>query len=74
MFGSARTPPGHPEYEHARAAGRKLGEAGFAIITGGGPGDHGGGQPRRQGGRRASIGLDIELPHEQARTAGSTCR
>ena len=38
IFGSARTPRDHPEYERARAAARKLGEAGFAIITGGGPG------------------------------------
>jgi uncharacterized protein (TIGR00730 family) len=65
VFGSARTPPGHPEYERAREAARKLGEAGFAIITGGGPGVM---EAANRGAKEAgvaSIGLDIELPHEQ---------
>ena len=35
IFGSARTPRDHPEYELARRAARLLGQAGFAIITGG---------------------------------------
>ena len=38
VFGSARRPPGHPEYEHARRVGRLIGERGVAVITGGGPG------------------------------------
>ena len=38
MFGSARTHADDPEYERAREVGRALGEAGFAVITGGGPG------------------------------------
>jgi len=38
VFGSARTPPGSPEYELAREAGHRLGAAGVAVITGGGPG------------------------------------
>ena len=38
VFGSARMPPGSPGYELAREAGRRLGAAGFAVITGGGPG------------------------------------
>jgi uncharacterized protein (TIGR00730 family) len=66
IFGSARTPPDHPEYERAREAARVLGEAGFAIITGGGPGIM---EAANRGAREAgvpSIGLDIELPHEQA--------
>src|SRR5919202_6442815 len=37
IFGSARTPPDHPRYEIARRVGRALGDAGFAVITGGGP-------------------------------------
>src|SRR4051812_49957962 len=37
VFGSARTPRGVPEYELARELARKLGEAGLAVITGGGP-------------------------------------
>src|SRR5205807_1873924 len=38
VFGSARTPPGSAEYELAREVGRRLGRAGFTVITGGGPG------------------------------------
>jgi len=66
IFGSARTPESDPEYAHAREAGRMLGAAGFAIITGGGPGIM---EAANRGARDAgvaSIGLDIELRHEQA--------
>jgi uncharacterized protein (TIGR00730 family) len=66
IFGSARTPRDHAEYEWAREAARRLGEAGFAIITGAGPGVM---EAANRGAREAgvpSIGLDIELPHEQA--------
>jgi uncharacterized protein (TIGR00730 family) len=66
IFGSARTPRDHWEYDWAREAGRRLGEAGFAIITGAGPGVM---EAANRGARDAdvpSIGLDIELPHEQA--------
>ena len=65
IFGSARTPAGDPEYERAREMARLLGEAGFAIITGGGPGIM---EAANRGAKEAgvpSIGLDIELPHEQ---------
>ena len=51
VFGSARTNPDDPYYAQAEELGRKLSEAGYAVITGGGPGDHGGGQqglPRRR--------------------------
>ena len=54
VFGSARTPADHPEYALARETSRLLGDAGFSIITGGGPGDHGGRQPAAPGVRRAS--------------------
>lgn len=47
VFGSARTRPGDSEYELAREAGRAIGEAGFAVITGERARDDGGGQPRR---------------------------
>jgi uncharacterized protein (TIGR00730 family) len=66
IFGSARTPEDHREYAHAREAARVLGDAGFAIITGGGPGIM---EAANRGASEAgvpSIGLDIELPHEQA--------
>jgi uncharacterized protein (TIGR00730 family) len=65
VFGSARTGPSSPEYEHARAVGRALGEAGLAVITGGGPGTM---EAANRGARDAgalSIGLNIQLPLEQ---------
>jgi uncharacterized protein (TIGR00730 family) len=69
IFGSARTLPGDPDYERARALARRLGEEGFAIITGGGPGIM---EAANRGARDAgahSIGLAIELPHEEAANA-----
>jgi uncharacterized protein (TIGR00730 family) len=65
FFGSARTTPDDPEYEQARETARLVGEAGMAIITGGGPGVM---EAANRGAREAdalSIGLNIELPFEQ---------
>ncbi|HEX2222468.1 MAG TPA: TIGR00730 family Rossman fold protein [Candidatus Limnocylindria bacterium] len=65
VFGSARTKPDDPQYELARALGRRLAEEGFAIITGGGPGLM---EAANRGARDAgglSIGCNIELPFEQ---------
>ncbi len=65
IFGSARTAPDDPEYFRAREIARTLGEAGYAIITGGGPGMM---EAANRGARDAgvtSIGCNIELPHEQ---------
>ena len=65
IFGSARTPPGDPDYELARTVARRLGVSGFAILTGGGPGIM---AAANRGAREAgalSVGLNIELPHEQ---------
>ncbi|MBN1529312.1 MAG: TIGR00730 family Rossman fold protein [Thermoleophilaceae bacterium] len=65
IFGSARTPEDHPEYRLAEETARLLGDAGFAIITGGGPGIM---EAANRGARESdaqSIGLNIELPFEQ---------
>ncbi len=65
VFGSARTPADHPDYALAREVGARLGSAGYAVITGGGPGLM---EAANRGAREAgglSIGCDIELPREQ---------
>ena len=65
IFGSARTSPDDPRYAQARELARRLGHEGFAIITGGGPGIM---EAANLGARDAgvpSVGLGIELPHEQ---------
>jgi uncharacterized protein (TIGR00730 family) len=65
VFGSARTPAGHPEYQTAVALGTALARAGYAVITGGGPGTM---EAVNRGASEAggvSVGLGIELPFEQ---------
>ncbi len=66
VFGSARTSADHPEYALARRVGRAFGEAGWAVITGGGPGTMEAANRGAREGGALSIGLNIELPHEQA--------
>lgn len=69
IFGSARTHEGHPVYGQARTIGRLLGEAGFAIITGGGPGAMEAGNLGARDAGVTSVGLNIELPEEQVPNA-----
>ncbi len=65
MFGSARLPQGDPTCAAARETARLLGEAGFSIITGGGPGVMEAGNRGARDAGAISVGLNIELPHEQ---------
>jgi uncharacterized protein (TIGR00730 family) len=65
IFGSARTKPDHPQYETAVEVARLLGEAGIAVITGGGPGIMEAGNKGAQASESLSVGLGIELPFEQ---------
>ncbi|MBT2489257.1 TIGR00730 family Rossman fold protein [Streptomyces sp. ISL-96] len=65
VFGSARTRPGTPDYEAGVELGRGLAEAGFAVITGGGPGAMEAANKGARDAKGISVGLGIELPFEQ---------
>ncbi len=65
FYGSARFKPNNPHYKDARALGAKLSHLGYAIITGGGPGIMEAGNRGAMEAGGHSIGLNIELPHEQ---------
>jgi uncharacterized protein (TIGR00730 family) len=64
-FGSARVKEGSRPYELARATARLFAEAGWAVVTGGGPGVMEGANRGCREGRGLSVGFGIELPHEQ---------
>ena len=69
MFGSARTSPVDPYYAIAADIARRLSDAGFAVISGGGPGIMEAVNKGAFEGKSPSIGLNIELPREQVSNA-----
>ncbi len=69
IFGSARVLDGSATYDHARATGKAFAEAGFAVVTGGGPGVMEAANRGCQDGGGLSVGFNIELPHEQGPNA-----
>ena len=69
VFGSARTKPNDPEYRAAQETGALLARAGYAVITGGGPGVMEAANRGAFEAGGASVGCNIELPHEQSSNA-----
>ena len=66
IFGSARTPPGSRYYELTERTARLLSDSGFSVISGGGPGIMEAANKGAFHGKSPSVGLNIQLPHEQA--------
>ncbi len=67
IFGSARTTVDHPYYKLTEDIARLLSDAGFSVISGGGPGIMEAANKGAFPGTSPSVGLNIELPHEQTR-------
>jgi uncharacterized protein (TIGR00730 family) len=65
MFGSARFRADHPCYILGESIGRLLSDAGFSVVSGGGPGLMEAFNKGAYAGRSLSVGLNIQLPHEQ---------
>ena len=65
IFGSARTPKDSPYYALTETIARQLSDSGFAVISGGGPGVMEAANKGAFAGKSLSVGLNIQLPHEQ---------
>jgi uncharacterized protein (TIGR00730 family) len=65
MFGSARVAPGSTYYDLAERTSRLLSDSGFSVISGGGPGIMEAANKGAYFGKSPSVGLNIQLPHEQ---------
>ena len=65
IFGSARVTPDSPYYQFTEQIARQLSDAGFSVVSGGGPGVMEAANKGAFEGRSLSIGLNIQLPHEQ---------
>ncbi len=65
IYGSARTNPEHPDYLKTESLSRKLSDAGFSVISGGGPGIMEAANKGAFAGKSPAVGLNIVLPHEQ---------
>ncbi len=69
IFGSSRIAPDNRWYQLAEEIGRQLSDAGFSVVSGGGPGVMEGANKGAQSGKSPSIGVNIELPREQTPNA-----
>ena len=74
IFGSARTPEDHPDFEKARELAALFARSGYAVMTGGGPGIMAAANQGARSENGASVGLIIKLPFEEKSNPHLTCQ